>query len=202
MRPSVWQLNDCQSVYFNDDEESDETLEALQSLYLPCGYTKITEVCQRNSSNHRSVSVLFVVAMCSCYFFFMSHCVWRACFTLQQALWPNLTPLFGSHCGLFLCSSHDPTRTVHGFNNLDSRDVAPLLPVFLFANFMSGAHAGLFSLHVFPCFLFSSQQSREWRGGILAVCGVCSNREISSSSTGSLSSSCWTSLSAVGLTMS
>ena len=105
---------------------------------------------------------------------------------------PKLTPLFGSLCGLFQYSSHDPTRTVHEFNNLDSRDVSPLysfLPVFLFASLQCGEHmqACFHSM----CFLFSSQQLREWRGGILLVCGVCSNGR--NGHTGSLSSSCFTS---------
>lgn len=135
------------------------------------------------------------------WFFFMSRCVWRAYFAVQQApsLWPNLMPLFGSHCRLFLYRSHDPTRTVHGFNHLDSRGVSPLcpfLPVFLFASLLWVENM-LACFHS-VCFLFSSQQLRGWRGGILAVCVICSNRR----STGSSSSSILTPLSAVELTMS
>ncbi len=176
-------------------DKKDETLKACQPFSF-----LVTLPSLWLDQNHRSASqkksIMFL-------WFFISYCVWRACFAVEQApsLWPNLMPLFGSDCGLFLYRSHDPARTVCGFNHLDSRGVSPLcpfLPVFLFASLLWVENM-LACFHSM-CFLFSSQQLRGWRGGILAVCVVCSNRR--NSSTGSSSSSFLTPLSAVALTMS
>lgn len=160
-------------------------------------------VSQRNSSNHRGVSVLFEVVMTVlwCIFYVLLWVKGLLYCTAGTQRQPKLTPLFGSLCGLFQYSSHDPMRTVHEFNNLDSRDVSPVhsfLPVFLFASLQWGEHmqACFHSM----CFLFSSPQLREWRGGILLVCRVRSNRR--KGHTGSLSSSCFTPLSAAELNMS
>lgn len=136
-------------------------------------------------------------------FLFLTVCERGASQYSRHSVSDQIWPLFLALIADYFCTAHMIPRGL--YMGLATWTVVMRMsvhsahsPVFLFASLLWTKHM-LACFHSM-CFLFSSQQLRGWRAGILAVCGVCSNRR--NSSTGSLSSSCLTPLSSARLTMS